>query len=410
MEQLLKNWHDFFDGVSRFGYEEGLGTTRLSWSPEFDGAANFLAEKARAAGLQVHADSWGNEIFTIPGKNPQLPPVYTGSHLDSVPHGGKYDGMLGVTAPLAIAKAWLEEGFQPERTVTIIGFAEEEGTRFHMPTLGSKAITGELQGKSTDTFLTKEGKSLTSLLQEDSRHLTGDPLAPSLHSGKCYLELHIEQGRYLEDQGLPLGIVTAIVGIRHFYLTVNGTANHAGTTAMKDRHDALAAASHLITSIYQAALASNRAYVATVGQIQVEPGAQNVVPGQCSFTLEMRSEKDSIMDTAEATIREKIKEIEALSGVSFAMKPIDTIPPVPMNASLMELFQTKAHACGIPFQLQPSWAGHDAQIIGQHLPAAMLFVPSVKGISHAKEEYTRDEDIAKALQVLDQTLRQVASE
>ncbi len=410
MEQLLKNWHDFFDGVSRFGYEEGQGTTRLSWSPEFDSAANFLAEKARAAGLQVHTDSWGNEIFTIPGQNPQLPPVYTGSHLDSVPHGGKYDGMLGVTAPLAIAKTWHEEGFQPERTVTIIGFAEEEGTRFHMPTLGSKAITGELQGKSTESFLTEKGQSLATLLQEDSRKLTGDPFAPSLRPGRCYLELHIEQGRYLEDQGLPLGVVTAIVGIRHFYLTVSGTTNHAGTTAMKDRHDALVAASHLITTIYQDALASERAYVATVGQIQVEPGAQNVVPGQCSFTLEMRSEKDSVMNTVETTIREQIKEIETLYGVSFMMQPVDTIPPVPMDATLIELFQAKARACGVPFQLQPSWAGHDAQIIGQHLPAAMLFVPSVKGISHAKEEYTRDEDIAKALQVLDQSLRHLASE
>ena len=406
MKTLQTIWQELFQPLSAFGYEKGQGTTRLSWSKPFLEAQQYLRHYGEAISLQCRRDGWGNLLMTVPGET-DLPPVYTGSHLDSVPHGGKYDGALGITVPLAIAAAWHEKGFRPYRPLTIIAFAEEEGTRFGTPCLGSQAMAGKLQGKDPDRFVTAEGRTLSQLLQEVG--LEGDPFAPHLLPGKCFLELHIEQGRALEDAKLPLGIVSAIVGIRHFTVTITGTANHAGTTAMKDRKDALAAAAQWISAVFEKALASQQQYVATVGHIRVFPDAGNVVPGKAELSLEIRSASDQTMDVALTEFQEELQKIARTFQVTFQWKQLDQIPPLPMEQSLMDLFEQEAQDLKIPYQIQPSWAGHDSMILGHELSTAMLFVPSVKGISHSPDEYTEPEPIGQAAEVLERVLKKLTA-
>ena len=407
MDNLKDIWSALFQSLSAFGYEEGQGTTRLSWSNPFLEAQKYLHSYAEAAGLQCQRDGWGNLLMTVPGET-GLPPVYTGSHLDTVPHGGKYDGALGITVPLAIAAAWHQAGFRPRRPLTIIAYAEEEGARFGPPCMGSQAMAGKLQGKDPGSFITAEGQPLPQLLQEAG--LEGDPFAPHLLPGKCFVEMHIEQGRALEDAKLPLGIVSAIVGIRHFIIRVQGQANHAGTTAMKDRHDALAAAAAEISEIHQCALTSNNQYVATVGHIRVSPDAGNVIPGEAEFSLEIRAEEDSTMDCVVSAYKDFSRNLEKQYGVRFLWNQLDQIPPLPMDRKIMELFQSYAQKESVRFQILPSWAGHDAMILGHELPTAMLFVPSKNGISHSPEEFTSAEDIGQAASVLEKVLTHLTRE
>lgn len=411
MKTLQQLWEELFQPLSAFGYKKDQGTTRLSWSKEFLDAQAFLRTYAETAGLHCERDGWGNLLMTVPGAE-ELPTVYTGSHLDSVPHGGKYDGALGITVPLAIAKAWQQEGYRPRRPLTIIAFAEEEGTRFGRPCLGSQSLTGKLQPREAENWRTAEGQSLDELLRQAG--ISGNPFQAHLLPGKCFLELHIEQGRALEDARLPLGIVSAIVGIRHYQFTWEGITNHAGTTAMKDRHDALVAAAAMIEKVYAYAKASSTpqalkekpewAIVSTVGQIAAQPGAANVVPGKAEHSLEIRCATEEGLDRAIAFYKDAAGQIEKTYGVSCEIRQLDQIPPVPMDSALMQFFEEAARSCGIPWQIQPSWAGHDAMILSHELPTAMLFVPSQKGISHAPEEYTPAEEIGQAAQVLKQVL------
>lgn len=411
MKSLKQVWEELFQLLSAFGYEEGRGTTRLSWSRPFLEAQDFLQKYAKGAGLHCDRDSWGNLLMTVPGTE-GLPPVYTGSHLDSVPHGGKYDGALGITVPLAIAKAWQQEGYRPRRSLTIIAFAEEEGTRFGRPCLGSQSLLGQLRREEAENWRTAEGESLAELLQQAG--LQGDPFADRLPEGKCFLELHIEQGRALEDAGLPLGIVSAIVGIRHYQFTWEGVTNHAGTTAMKDRHDALVAAAAMVEKIYTYAKGSSTpealqnlsdyAIVGTVGQISVQPGAANVVPGRAEHSLEIRCSTEKGLDKAIDFYQTAAEEIARRYGVTCQIRRLDRIPPVPMAPALMQQLEEAAGALQVPYQLQPSWAGHDAMILSHRLPTAMLFVPSKKGISHAPEEYTPADQIGQAATVLKRVL------
>jgi hydantoinase/carbamoylase family amidase len=417
MKLVQQLWEELFQPLSAFGYKEGQGTTRLSWSKEFMDAQAFLCSYARQAGLKCERDGWGNLLMTVPGTD-DLPPVYTGSHLDSVPHGGKYDGALGITVPLAIAKAWQQEEYRPRRPLTIIAFAEEEGTRFGRPCLGSQSLTGKLQKEEVETWKTEDGKALAELLQ--AAGIEGDPFRAHLLPGKCFLELHIEQGRALEDARLPLGVVSAIVGIRHYQFTWEGITNHAGTTAMKDRHDALVAAADMVGQVYRYAAASSTpeklkekpewAIVATVGQIAAQPGAANVVPGKAEHSLEIRCATEEGLDRAIEFYRRSAKQLEQEYGVSCEIRQLDQIPPVPMDADLMQIFKTAANDCEIPYQIQPSWAGHDAMIISHDLPTAMLFVPSQKGISHSPEEFTASDDIGQAAAVLKRVLEELTRE
>jgi hydantoinase/carbamoylase family amidase len=402
MNSQFETWKMIFSTLAAYGNNGTAGMTRLSWSGEFMEAQKKLQAIARENGLTAEIDAMGNLWVTLQGTRKDLPPLYIGSHMDTVPNGGAFDGALGVTAALATAIHWKKEGFSPARTVHIIGFAEEEGTRFGLCCLGSQAISGELKDRDPAS-IRKDGKSLEQWLKDAG--LSGNPFVPCIDEKGQFLELHIEQGGTLEADHTALGIVSAIVGINRFTVTITGQSNHSGTTEMKLRHDALVASSDAVLTIYKRALAHNRQYVATVGQLLVEPGAANVIPGKVSFSLELRSEKIAVMEEAMAAFKQELPRIEKTYGVKISVEQYDHIPPVPMSHSLMGILEEAARKQQISYEIMPSWAGHDSMIMGRHMETAMLFTPSIGGISHSPKENTADEDIKKALSVLDSAMK-----
>lgn len=407
MSIRLEKLQDLYKSISRCGMNSEGGTTRLSWSPEFLEAQQLLADCMHQYGLTVVRDNFGNLIGTLPGKKNGAP-VYSGSHLDSVPNGGSLDGFLGILGAMECVRSWHEEGWQPDRPVKIIAFAEEEGTRFGRSCLGSRAMTGELSGHNTEDFVTNDGQTLTSLLQDAK--CMGNPFQKTISPDGVFVELHIEQGNYLDDAHIPVGLVSAIVGIGQFTVTLKGNSNHAGTTTMKSRHDALVTASDIISAIYQIALQSNGQFVATVGQIAVSPNAINVIPGIATFTVEVRAEHLQTIDTAIREIEEIIYTKSSAYGVKADIKMDATMQPTPMSEAILSIMKEQTEKLTIPMQTMPSWAGHDSMIMGRYMPTGMIFVRSKNGISHSPEEYSSWEDIENGVRVLDGTLRTLATE
>lgn len=405
MSIRIKELKMLFERISSFGREENGGITRLSWSPSFLEAQRFLENYMKEIGLQTRIDAFGNLMGTRPGKE-ERPPVFCGSHLDSVPNGGAFDGALGIIAALEVMRSWQEEGFDPLRPVTVVAFAEEEGTLFNgHACMGSRFLTGELDLQARDIFRTASGTSLRELVScYPAQSPDFFPLEP-INRGSAYIELHIEQGNLLEEKGLQAGIVTTIVGIRHFTLLIKGRANHAGTTAMHRRQDAMVAAASLITFIYQRAKSADNTYVATNGRIEASPNAENVVAGEVRLSVEIRAERMEIIERVFDEIRNQISCVEQEFVVTVSVCGKNDLLPVPMDESLIRIMEKCAGETGLPYLKMPSWAGHDAMIMARHMPTAMLFVPSIEGISHAPEERSRFEDIEQAAILLDKTLR-----
>lgn len=404
IEQLKNN----FLTLAAYGRQENGGMHRLSWSPEFMAAQKYVQKYMVSIGMTTEIDAIGNLIGTFVGKQ-DLPPVMVGSHLDTVPNGGAFDGALGIITALECVRSWHEEGFRPLRPLKVIAFAEEEGTRFGGACVGSQFMAGELYKKVDQDYKTLAGKSLLSLLAE--AQIKQNPFAEqvSLPPDACFLELHIEQGNFLDKAHCSVGIVSAIVGIKRTVIHITGTANHAGTTAMDERQDALVAAAALIKYIYEEQLVPDSLYVATVGQLEVFPNAVNVVPGAVTLTIELRAEQMETIQLLKSKLVSYYKKLEIIYGVEFAEVDEHNISPLLMDAGLIELLQEKAASLTIPSFKLPSWAGHDAMVMGKYVPTAMLFVPSVKGVSHAPEELSRWEDIRQATCVLEAALKELAS-
>ena len=405
IERIQKTLTD----VSKFGCTQDQGTTRLSYSKEFLAAQAYLAEAMQAAGLQVKRDGIGNLIGTLVGKNPALPAVMSGSHLDTVPQGGNFDGILGVTAALEVARSWQEEGYVPERSLQVIALVEEEGTAFGRACFGSQVRSGALQSEDPQKIkCLYSDATLADLLRQAGYPANAlKEAAVGFKELAAYVELHIEQGMELEEKGYPSGIVTHIVGYDRLHIELSGEANHAGTTAMHHRKDALAAASCIVLGVQDLARQDKR-FVATVGKLTVEPCVPNIVPGKVSMCIETRSYDDKILKE----VREYVNDIIAAAcednDVSFQISGDFHNPAVPLSGEIVKLSTECARSLNIRTMKMPSWAGHDAQIFASAgVPTGMLFVPSVKGISHAKEEFSRAEDILVGVTLLEALLKKL---
>lgn len=392
--------------------DTAVGTTRLSYSDNFLAARDFLRDFMKSAGMTVHVDALGNLIGTYEGLEPELPAVWSGSHLDSVPSGGAYDGVLGIVLPLACIAAWHEQGYRPRHSVSIIAFVEEEGTLFSMPCIASQVLCGEFADKKAAELLdSKTGQTLNDYLLQAG--LNTEPFTQArldLTRIKCFLEAHIEQGEELDLAGLGVGIVSSIVGIDRYELRITGQANHAGTTRMSSRRDAMVAAAYLTLRMNEAALASQGEFVATVGRITLSPNAVNVVPGAATVYVETRAANEQILNEAKSVLYKTLEAIKKLYAVECQIVAVNKIAPVQLNKMIMDVFAEAAEEIGLAYKVLPSWAGHDAKVFAEYVPTGMLFVPSVLGISHAPEEYTADKDINSAYAVLDKALRSLADE
>lgn len=410
MSISLENLEKLFAELEGYGKNPEGGITRLSYSAEFREAQAMLSDFMKNIGLTVNVDAIGNLIGTYPGRNNSLPAVCCGSHLDSVPNGGAFDGALGIVAALECLRSWHQENWYPLRPVKVIAFAEEEGSLFGSVCLGSRVMTGELAESNPDDFRSSDGRSLPEFLTGSGLGANPFDSKPSIQKNASFIELHIEQGATLEESACSVGVVSAIAGIKRLNVVIKGKANHAGSTAMHRRQDALAGAASLISFIYKGALESHGSYVATVGKLDVFPNVENVIPGEVRLTIEMRSADTSIMEAAKEKTMRQYLQISTEYKVTIETASEYNIAPMPMDKDLIKTITDASDSLGIEYQMLPSWSGHDAMIIGRYLPTAMIFVPSISGISHSPLELSEWPAIEKSVKVLNKTLQTLASQ
>lgn len=384
------------------------GVTRVSYSAAYRQGMDLVISWMKQAGMDVSVDGAGNILGLLKGSDPLLPVVATGSHLDTVPNGGRFDGALGVTAAIECAQTWKEYGFRPPRGLLAVATVEEEGNLFGM-CFGTRAMTGQ--------FASTPASDLVSLHQEPLSECLAriglDPGRfgpPSLHPAgiACFVELHVEQGEELACSGLTCGVVTGVVGIDRRWLTLEGRENHAGTTRMDRRQDALAAAARFISSVRRHALEAGGGCTCTVGSITVHPGAVNIIPGKATLSFEARYVGPDDHADVSALLDSIPVELHSEYGVSSSWRPITHTPPVLFDPTLGQVLWDAAVQLGVSCRRMPSWAGHDAQFFAPLTPTAMLFVSSIGGISHSPAESTLPEDAAAGVNVLNRALMRLA--
>ncbi len=388
--------------------EEPDRLTRRYGTPALRAAQEAVAGWLRAAGMTTQRDALGNVIARYEGKAAGTPAFLLGSHLDTVRDAGKYDGPLGVLVALAAVEALHDRRERLPFALEIVAFADEEGLRFRTAYLGSRAYAGGFDPAWLD-LVDDDGVSLRAAI----RGFGGDPDAlPSARRDGAgllgYLEVHIEQGPTLEALGLPVGVVSAIAGQGRIAVTVRGEAGHAGTVAMDHRRDALCAAAELVLAV-EAVGRATPGLVATVGQIMVEPGAGNVVPGLARLSLDVRHPDDAVREDADRRLRQRADAIAAARRVELAWDPMSDNAATPLDTDLTDLLARAVADSGYPVHRLPSGAGHDAVALSPIAPAAMLFVRCAGGISHNPAESVAVEDVAVAISVLRRFLDLVAS-
>jgi N-carbamoyl-L-amino-acid hydrolase len=376
-------------------------TTRLAYSEEDVRGRAVVMEMMQNVGLNVSVDAAGNIVGRRPGRE-RRPPLAFGSHVDTVRNGGIYDGILGVMAAVECVGVLQKVGYTTAHPLELIVFANEEGQRFGA-LCGSRALVGSLRADDL-ARVDESGRTLAEAIQS----VGGDPAQlPSAVREEgdiaAFVELHIEQGGTLEKAGVPIGIVEGISGISYTDVRVTGTANHSGTTTMGLRKDALIAAAELVLCVQRAAL-EKRCHVATVGQLTVSPNATNVIPGEVTFTIEIRDlDREKILASLKH-IRECGQQIAFRSKIEIEFSDRKLIDPVPCSQVVRDAIVRSCADLGLQFQTLPSGAGHDAQMMAQLGPTGMIFVPSTGGISHSPGEFTTSEDCARGTQVLLETI------
>jgi beta-ureidopropionase / N-carbamoyl-L-amino-acid hydrolase len=382
----------FADGVSRVAYSEADVAGR-----------RYVMSLMEAAGLKPRIDAAGNIVGRRTGGDPSLTPVLFGSHIDSVPNGGNFDGDVGSLSAIEVVQTLNEAGITTRRPLEISIWSNEEGVAFNNGVYGSRAAAGDFAAAELDLVW-------NGIKQSDAiRKLGGDPQrmaearrAPG--SFYCYLELHIEQGGTLEKAGIPIGVVEGIVAIDRYEVEIRGFANHAGATPMPDRHDALLAASHLTIAVNDVVRREPGRQVGTVGQLTVTPNAPNVVPGLVRMTIELRDlSAEKIAKLAEE-IGVRARQIAAQTGTEIAMHRAAHHDSALASPEIQQSIEAVSASLGLRHMRLPSGAGHDAQMMARLGPMGMIFIPSVGGISHSPKELSRWEDCANGANVLLETV------
>jgi N-carbamoyl-L-amino-acid hydrolase len=390
MEQLF--------ALGEFGKNPEGGVSRVAYSEADRQGREYVLGLMRAAGLDVSVDPAGNLIGRRAGRR-DLPSIAFGSHIDSVPKGGNYDGPVGSLAAVEVAHALREQNIRTRHPLEVIIFQNEEGGLY-----GSRALSGEIPARELE-LTSHSGKTV----REGIRFIGGDPdrLAEARRRPgdlAAFLELHIEQGGVLEAERVDIGVVQGIVGIGWWDVTWEGLANHAGTTPMDQRQDALLAAARLVDAVHRVARATPGRHVATVGRIRAEPGAPNVVPGRVVNSLEIRDLEESKMRSLFERIRREAETIAEGTGTRVSFEELNWLKPAPADPRVQAAVASAAGELGLSHRTMPSGAGHDTQSMARLAPAGMIFIPSVGGISHSPKEFSHPEDVEKGANVLLHTL------
>jgi beta-ureidopropionase / N-carbamoyl-L-amino-acid hydrolase len=371
------------------GATERGGLTRLALSDEDRRGRDLMVGWMRQAGLRVTVDQMGN-IFGERAGEPGRPPVMMGSHVDSVPTGGKYDGQLGVLCALEAIRALNDAGVRTRHPVTLVIFTNEEGARFQPAMIASGVMAGKIALEDAYNARDKDGLRLVDELERIG-YLGPEPCVP--RPLRAYLELHIEQGPQLEEEGLSVGVVEGIVAIAWSRLTIHGVQDHAGPTPMRIRHDALLAAAEVVTGVRGIARQLGGDLVTTVGNLTVAPNIVNAIPGRVTLSIDMRDPKDATLDRALPLLDRVVAEACEREGVTYELQHYWRVPHTPFDRDVVAVVERAARATGAGHRRILSGAGHDAQYMAAIGPTGMIFVPSRGGRSHCEEEFTPLDDI-----------------
>jgi len=395
------------DRLSTFGRPDGgtfdSGVSRVAYSDADVAARAWLVDEIKAAGLRPRIDAAGNVFAQWPAeplsRSRDLPPILFGSHIDSVPSGGNFDGDLGTLAALEAIQACQTAGITPRHPLEMVLWAHEESTAFGRGTAASRIVAGDLQAGDLDQMW-------AGLRRADGiRRIGGDPSRIEEAVRKpgawhAYFELHIEQGGTLEKSRVPIGVVEGIVSIHRYDVTVTGFANHAGTTPMNERQDAMLAASRLVIAVREAVTERPGGQVGTVGRLEVTPNSPNVIPGRVALSVELRDLSEATLKALGDDLRERASAIARETRTEIAMTLASRNPPALAHAGMQHAIGRAAERARLESARLPSGAGHDAQMIAALCPMGMIFVPSVGGISHSPKELTSWDDCARGAAVL----------
>lgn len=387
----------------------GKGVTRVVYTQEDVRAKDYLNKQMKELSLVVEEDQIGNIFGTWKGENPDLPQLWTGSHIDAPTNGGKFDGVVGVIGALEAIRSLKESGYMPKRDIVMVIFATEEPTRFGVGCIGSRGLTGMIGDQELDSWKDDDGSSLREVLLHAGRNpekVLTEQLEPERIS--AFIELHIEQGPVLENEQLAIGIVDSIAAPTEIRLSIYGEQRHAGSTPMTVRKDPVPAASEIVLAVEAIVKNVSSASVGTVGKIDITPGASNVIAEKVDLTIDIRDVRKDTKDRIVSKLKESVEGITKNRGLFYKWEmKVDDVP-AQMNSENVSVLEEIVKESGMPYKIMPSGAYHDALIMSQKVPANMIFIPSKKGISHAPDEFTSTEEIAKGVEVLAKALKRLS--
>jgi allantoate deiminase len=397
--------------VGEYGRDPRGGISRFAWTPEYREAATLLMKWMEEAGLKVRVDTVGNIYGRYEGME-DLPPVLTGSHFDTVPMGGKFDGLAGVMTALEVLTSMHEQGYKPKRPIEMIAFINEEASQFLGGHFGSKAICGMLPNDYATTSIDRNtGKSMKQAMLEYDMGLEPDNFEGSfIKEGDyfAFIEVHIEQGKYLLNKGLPLAVIDGIAGIKQFYITYYGESAHAGGMAMEDRHDSFAAAAETACEVEKLALNSGSPTRGTVGYVNVEPNEHNIVANKATISVDFREIEDDIWQRLYDDLILFVEKQCAKRGLSYDIKSTINTEPCLCNSRLKKIIAESTEENTVPYMHMISYPAHDAMQMGRLFPMGMIFLRSSNGgISHCPDEFTTKDDLAAGANVLYTTIRKI---
>lgn len=393
--------------LSLFTATPGAGTTRLSYSLEDKLARTYLKKQMKQVGLKVREDAVGNIYGRLEGKDASLPAVMVGSHFDSVPNGGSFDGPAGVVTGLEVAALFQENQLQPVYPLEVIAMVEEEGSRFGSGLLGSRMLAGQFSAESLTSMKDKDGISVNEAML--ALGFNGNQLTEARRTAKdvkAFIELHIEQGPVLEEAGEDVGIVETIVGMTEIKVTITGRAGHAGTTPMNARQDALAATVQIVADLPQLAMNAAVATVLTIGKLTVYPNGANVIPNVVVFTVDVRSKSEACVQSVIQQVK-TIIQTKTPKGITAEIEEMLYEKPVQLSEKIHQQLRANSEALGLKSRSMVSGAGHDAMIFAGFTEVGLVFVPSKDGLSHTPEEWTDYEQIQKGIEVVYETVKQL---
>lgn len=389
------------------------GIFRLAFTDSDWQGRNFLIDCMKQANLKIRVDAFGNVFARRDGTKNNLPPILFGSHGDSVPNGGNFDGVVGVLTGLEVMQSLEEENFQNEHPLEFVLFMCEESSRFGAATLGSRAFVGELSQDDLKRFCDAQtGQSLFDVLKE--RNLEPEKISVKNFEKKykAFFEVHIEQGKVLEQRQLQIGVVTGIAAPTRVRVYLHGKADHSGATPMDLRQDSLCAAAEIILALEKIAgdVAKERPVVGTVGILKTKPCVMNVIPGETELGVDIRSIDADTKDFVTEKFSEAVQQICEKRNISFEIKPVSNERPVKLSQPLIDFLSDVCKKNNVAYCQMPSGAGHDAMHMAEYMPTGFLFIPCKDGISHNPNEFAKTDDIFLVTKLLEEAIKKISQE